>query len=97
MYATGLGATLPAVAGTDDLGPLGVNAMVRAQIIVGINNAGAPVIDAMLSPDLIGVYVVDFQVPTSTPQGNNIILSLAANAIDGSPTQFSGGSKIPVQ
>ncbi len=96
MFATGLGVTTPAVAGTDDLAPIGVTATVRAQLIVGVNNAGAPLIDAQLSPDLMGVYTVDFLVPTSVPQGNNIVLSLAANAIDGSVTQFSAGSKIPV-
>ena len=73
-----------------------MTATVRAQLIVGVNNAGAPLIDAQLSPDLMGVYTVDFLVPTSVPQGNNIVLSLAANAIDGSVTQFSAGSKIPV-
>jgi uncharacterized protein (TIGR03437 family) len=97
MFATGLGATLPAVSGTDGLPPVGVDAMVRAEIIVGVNNAGTPLIAKRLSPDLIGVYIVDFQIPANTPQSNNIVLSLAANAIDGSPTQFSGGSRIPIQ
>jgi uncharacterized protein (TIGR03437 family) len=96
MFATGLGVTSPAVAGTDDLAPIGATATVRAQLIVGVNNAGAPLIDAQLSPDLMGVYTVDFMVPTNAPQGNNIVLSLAANAIDGSVTQFSAGSKIPI-
>jgi uncharacterized protein (TIGR03437 family) len=96
MFATGLGATLPAVTGTDDLAPLGAPATVRAQLFVGINNAGAPLVDAQLSSDLLGVYTVDFLVPTTAPQGNNIVLSLAANAIDGSVTQFSAGSKIPI-
>jgi uncharacterized protein (TIGR03437 family) len=96
MFATGLGVTAPPVTGTDDLAPIGVTATVRAQLIVGVNNAGAPLIDAQLSPDLLGVYTVDFLVPTTAPQGNNIVLSLAANAIDGSVTQFSAGSKIPV-
>jgi uncharacterized protein (TIGR03437 family) len=97
MFATGLGVTLPAVSGTDGLPPMGVDAVVRADLFVGVNNNGTPLIAKKLSPDLIGIYVVDFQIPYNTPQGSNIVLSLAANAIDGSPTQFSAGSKIPVR
>jgi uncharacterized protein (TIGR03437 family) len=96
MYATGLGLTLPA-ASTDGLSPLGVDALVRAELFVGVNNNGTPLIGAKLSPDLIGVYVVDFQIPANAPQGGDIVLSLAANGIDRGPTQFSGGSKIPIQ
>jgi uncharacterized protein (TIGR03437 family) len=97
MFATGLGVTLPAVAGTDSLPPVGVDALVRAQVIVGVNNQGMQLISAKLSQDLIGVYIVDFKIPAyaNTPEGNNVILSLAVNAIDGSPTQFSAGSRIP--
>jgi hypothetical protein len=34
-------------------------------IIVGVNNAGAPLVSAQLSTDLIGVFEVTFQIPSS--------------------------------
>ena len=102
MFATGLGATLPAVAGTNGLPPFGTNgttidALVLGQIIVGVNNAGVRVVQAKLSPDSIGVYEVDFEVPSDAPTTGDVVLSLAINATDGSATQFSGGSRIYIR
>lgn len=97
LYVTGLGATLPAVAGTNSLPPFGDNAMALGQIIVGVNNAGVRVVQSRLSPDLIGVYEIDFQIPNDAPSGDNVVLSVAVNATDGSATQFSAGSRIPIQ
>lgn len=97
VFATGLGATLPAVSGTNALPPIGVDALVRGLVIPAVNNSGVRLIQARLSPDLAGVYEVDFQVPTDAPAGSNVVLSLAVNAPDGTPTQFSLYSKIAIQ
>ena len=102
MFATGLGVTQPPVSGTGGLPPIGPDAIVQAQLIVGVDNGGSPLIEARLSQDLIGIYIVDFQVPMNSSLGDNIVLSLAANPIDpgtglpSPPTQFSGGSRISV-
>ena len=96
MYATGLGITSPPV-GTNQTPISGTNALVQGQVIVGVNNSGVQVVSAQAAPGMIGVYQVAFVVPSNAPTGNNIVLSLAINAPDGSPTQFSNGSAIPIQ
>lgn len=96
VYVTGLGPTAP-VAGTNSYPYPGTDAMVLGQVIVGVNNSGARVVSARLAPTQIGVYEVAFQVDPNTPTGNDIVLSVAINPADGSPTQFSNGSKIPIQ
>ncbi|HWB86745.1 MAG TPA: hypothetical protein VG675_21550 [Bryobacteraceae bacterium] len=96
MYATGLGLTNPAVP-TNQVAVPGVDSMVLGQLIVGVNNAGVRVVSARVAPNLIGVYEVVFQLPTDVATGNNVVLSLAVNPTDGSATQFSAGSSIPIQ
>jgi uncharacterized protein (TIGR03437 family) len=95
MFVTGIGPTSPAVA-TNSVPPLGqtVNAASTSQIFVGVNNAGVPFLSAQLSPDLVGIVEVRFQVPASTPNGT-YVLSMGINAPT-PPTQFSQGSKITV-
>ena len=75
----------------------GSDALVTGQVIVGVNNAGARVVTARLSPNLIGVYEVAFQVPSDAPTGNDIVLSVAVNAPGDGQTRFSNGSKLPIQ
>jgi uncharacterized protein (TIGR03437 family) len=96
VYVTGLGPTAPAVS-TNAIPIPVTDSLVLGLVIVGVNNSGARVISARAAPTQIGIYEVAFQVDSSTPAGNNIILSVAVNPIDGSPTQFSNGSKIPIQ
>jgi uncharacterized protein (TIGR03437 family) len=96
VYVTGLGPTAPAV-GTNTIPIPVTDSLVLGLVIVGVNNSGARVISARAAPTQIGIYEVAFQVDSSTPSGNNIILSVAVNPVDGSPTQFSNGSKIPIQ
>lgn len=96
VYVTGLGPTAPAV-GTNTIPIPVTDSLVLGLVIVGVNNSGARVISARAAPDQIGIYEVAFQVDSSTPAGKNIVLSVALNPVDGSPTQFSNGSKIPIQ
>jgi uncharacterized protein (TIGR03437 family) len=96
MYATGLGAVVPPV-GTNSIAVPGTDSLVTGQIIVGVNNAGTRVVSGRYAPSLIGVYEVTFEVPADAPTGNDIVLSLAINAVGDSTTRFSGGSKIPIQ
>jgi uncharacterized protein (TIGR03437 family) len=95
MFATGLGSTVPAVFGTGALPPMGIDALVGNTVIVGVNNQGTRLIQARLSRDVVGAYEVDFEVPSGV-SGSNIVLSLAID-VPGTLTQFSAGSKIPIQ
>ena len=67
------------------------------EVIVGVNNSGVRVVSSRVAPTQVGIYEIAFQVDSDAPTGNNIVLSVAVNATDGSPTQFSNGSKIPIQ
>jgi uncharacterized protein (TIGR03437 family) len=96
VLVTGMGATTPSV-GTGALPVPGSDALVSGQVIVGVNNAGARVVTARLSPNLIGVYEVAFQIDANAPTGNDIVLSVAINPAGGGATIFSNGSKIPIQ
>ena len=93
---TGLGATAPVV-GTNSIPIPGTDSLVLGSLIVGVNNSGARVISARMAPTHIGIYEVAFQVDSNAPVGNNVVLSVAINPADGSATQFSNGSKIPIQ
>jgi uncharacterized protein (TIGR03437 family) len=96
VYVTGLGATAPVV-GTNSIAIPGTDSLVLGQLIVGVNNSGARVITARMAPTQVGVYEVAFQIDPNAPTGNNVVLSVAINPVDGSATQFSNGSKIPIQ
>jgi uncharacterized protein (TIGR03437 family) len=94
MFVTGIGPTSPPVA-TNSLPPPGISPNATGQVIVGLDNAGVPVISSRLTPDLVGVAEVTFQVPASTSTGTHL-LSMGVNAPDGTPTQFSQTSMITV-
>jgi uncharacterized protein (TIGR03437 family) len=96
VYVTGLGPAAPPV-GTNAIAIPGTDSLVLGLLIVGVNNSGARVVSARVAPTQIGIYEVTFQVDPTTPVGNNLVLSVGINPADGSPTQFSNGSKIPVQ
>jgi uncharacterized protein (TIGR03437 family) len=97
LFATGLGPVTPSVSTNSLPIPGGADSLVTGQLIVGVNNAGARVISARMSPNLIGVYEVAFQVPSDAPTGNDIVLSLAVNVPGDSATRFSAGNKIVIQ
>ena len=96
VFVTGMGPTTPSVS-TGALPVPGSDSLVSGAVIVGINNAGTRVVTARLSPNLIGVYEVAFQVPTDAPTGNDVVLSVAVNAPGDNQTRFSNGSRLPIQ
>ena len=96
VLVTGMGPTTPSVA-TGALPVPGSDALVTGQVIVGVNNAGTRVVTSRLSPNLIGVYEIAFQVPSDAPTNNDVVLSVAVNAPGDAQTRFSNGSKIPIQ
>jgi hypothetical protein len=84
------------VIGTGALPVPGADSLVLGQVIVGVNNAGARVVTARVSPNLIGVYELAFEVPSDAPSNNDVVLSVAVNAPGDSQTRFSNGSKLPI-
>jgi len=99
-FVTALGPTSPSV-GTDALPASGSTAAPTGSIIVGVNNAGVPLISAQLSADLIGVFEVTFQIPFSlastTGSPNNIPFSIGLTPAGSSKTYYSAGTYIPIQ
>jgi uncharacterized protein (TIGR03437 family) len=92
MYATGLGPVLP-VAQTNQPG---MGQAVYLPVIVGVANAGVRVLSAEYAQNMIGVYVVTFEVPADARTGTEIPLDLVVELPDGSKAQ-APGSRIAIQ
>ncbi len=95
VFVTGMGPTTPATV-TGALPFAGVDSLISGQVIVGVANAGARVVTSRVSPNLLGVLEVAFQVASDSPTGNDVVLSVAVNAPGDSATRFSNGSKLPI-
>jgi uncharacterized protein (TIGR03437 family) len=67
FFTTGLGPMNPAIA-TNQPGP-SPPIPIAYPMVVGINNAGVPVLYAHYASGLIGVEEVGFMVPAETPSG----------------------------
>jgi uncharacterized protein (TIGR03437 family) len=96
VQVTGMGQANPPIA-TNSLPPYGTDSVVTGQVIVGVNNSGVRTVSARYSPTQVGVEEVAFQVPADAATGNDIVLSVAVNPAQGGSTQFSNGSKLPIQ
>ena len=81
-FFTGLGQTLTPIT-TNSPGAYNNSSQVAAQIIIGINNEGAPVLSATVAPGLVGIYVVQFSVPADTTTGSNRPYAIGAIGADG--------------
>lgn len=93
MVVTGLGQTNPTAISTNSTGVAGEN--VNAQIIVGVNNAGVPVISAQYLAGSIGVYIVGFQIPATASTGTNIPLAIAAITNNGGQVVYGNPVFLP--
>jgi uncharacterized protein (TIGR03437 family) len=97
-YVTGLGRAVSAsgvLIGTNQSGIPGDDASPQVPVIAGVADEGVPVDSAIYSTDLIGVYIVTFDVPSDVPSGNNLDFDIAVN-LNGN-LQFSNPSRIPIQ
>ena len=56
---------------------------VAAQIIIGVNNEGVPVGPATMAPGLVGIYIVQFQLPDKATTGTNRPYGIGAIGADG--------------
>jgi uncharacterized protein (TIGR03437 family) len=99
-YVTGLGPTTPAVA-TNSLPVPGSTAAVQGSVIVGIafngSASGESPISASLTQDLVGVYLVAFQVPSGVPSGSNVGFSISVVPQGSSTVYNSTLGSFPVQ
>jgi len=93
MYATGLGPVLP-LAKTNQPGIPGQ--VVYLPVIVGVGNAGVRVVSAEYAENMIGVYVVSFEVPADARTGTEVALDLVVQLPDGTTAQ-APGSRIAIQ
>ncbi|MCC6366294.1 MAG: hypothetical protein IT165_22485 [Bryobacterales bacterium] len=93
VYVTGLGRT-NAPATTNSYGGTGM--IVNAPVIVGVNDAGVNVVSAEYAFNLIGVYVVTFDIPQNTTPGTNRGLAVAVDA-GGGNLIFGNGSAISIR
>jgi len=96
-YVTGLG---PGVFGgvattTNQAGIPGVEFTPTYPVVVGVNNAGVRVVSVAYSPDVVGVYIVSFEVPAETPSGQDIPFVVAVSLSSG--LAFSNPSSLPIQ
>jgi uncharacterized protein (TIGR03437 family) len=94
-FVTGLGPTTPAVA-TNSVPGFGVPSTVAGQVIVGIQNSGVPVTLAQLTQDMIGVYMVAFEVPANTTAGN-LVFSIGLIPTGSTQAYYSNPAAIYVQ
>jgi uncharacterized protein (TIGR03437 family) len=93
IYAIGLGQTSPAT-GTNRLGAPGQT--VVAPVVVGVNNAGVPVISATLAQNLVGIYEIVFEIPLDTAVGSFRPLGFFVET-GGGTVQYANGSSIHIQ
>jgi uncharacterized protein (TIGR03437 family) len=91
-YVTGLGAASPSV-NTNTLPLPTAISTANLNPVVGVANAGVQVVSAQLSPDLVGVYLVTFQLPASAPSGNQVF---SVGVASGGQTYYSAGAAIPI-
>lgn len=90
----GLGQTDPPT-GTNRAGIPNQN--VRANLAVGINNEGVPVFSAKLMEGVVGVYIVEFEVPANTTAGPDRPFAVAIFPGGGAPPIFGNPTEIPIQ
>ena len=105
IYVTGLGPSIPSVGTNQIQNPnadlIGRDAIVAGTVQVGLSGVGGvQVVSARQAPNLIGVYEIQFTVPSNAPTGNDVVISVGvipAGASSGTPAVQSQGSKIPIQ
>lgn len=92
VYVTGLGPVLP-LATTNCPGAQGQK--VYFPVIIGVNNAGVRVLSAEYAENMIGVYVVTFEVPADAPVGQETTLQIGVQLPDGQ-VALGAGSRFAV-
>ena len=92
-FVTGL--VPPSGLTTNEQLPIDSDIVITTPVIVGVNNAGVKVISVKYAANLVGVWVVEFEVPNDSATGSNIPFAVAVPITGG--LAFSQGSDIAVQ
>jgi uncharacterized protein (TIGR03437 family) len=80
IYLTGLGAVNPPV--SDGIpAPLNPLSETVTNPAVAIGGAGAPVLFSGLAPGYVGLYVLNVSVPSGTPQGLSVPLTITQGGV----------------
>ena len=90
LFATGLGAASPAVA-TGAAASSTPPSSTRIAPSVSIAGISAPVTFSGLAPAFVGLYQINFQLPTDVPTGDQS-LTLSANQVTSNPVTISIGN-----
>jgi uncharacterized protein (TIGR03437 family) len=96
VYLTGLGNVSPTVQ-TGSFSPSGPDPIVLSNLVVGIANNGAPLVQAIYARNLVGVYELTVTIPTDTagfPSGT-VAFSVAVQGPNG--FVYSQSSLIAIQ
>jgi uncharacterized protein (TIGR03437 family) len=92
---TGLGPSIPVV-GTNSVAAPGSITAPQGTVVVGMAGRGVPLISAQMSPDQVGVWLVQFTVPSDIATGNQSF-SISVVPTGSSTSVSSGSGLIPVQ
>jgi uncharacterized protein (TIGR03437 family) len=87
-FFTGLGQTVTPTT-TNSPGLFLNSPQVAAQIIIGVNNEGVPVTSATMAPGLVGIYIVQFDIPAEFTPGSYRPYGIGAIGPDG---VYQGGN-----
>jgi len=86
MYLVGLGATNPSVA-SGVPAPSSPPATVTVSPIVTVESQPANVVFAGLTPGFVGLYQINFQVPSNAPSGD-LEVDVTQNGVAANPTEL---------
>lgn len=89
VFFTGGGALQPAVA-TGEVGPI-PPAVIVLPVIVGVGNSGCVVQFSGYAPGAIGLYQINFEIPSDAPPGSSLNLSVKVGEV------YSNTASIAVQ
>ena len=81
LFLTGLGPLQPGVA-TGALGPI-PPAMTTMPVSVSVGGVGCNVIFSGYAPENVGLYQINFQVPSNAPSGPSVALGVSAGSFAG--------------
>ncbi|MBZ5592731.1 MAG: hypothetical protein LAP39_10880 [Acidobacteriia bacterium] len=76
--------------------PIDSDIVITTPVIVGINNAGVKVNSVKYAANLVGVWEVQFTVPSTAPTGSNIAFVVAI-PVPGASAAFSQVSDLAIQ
>ncbi|MCL5742739.1 MAG: hypothetical protein M1541_02245 [Acidobacteria bacterium] len=90
VYLTGVGGYAPST----PAGAIGRGESVTVQAVVGLQNAGVPIVKVERAKNLVGIDLVTILIPLDAPTGTAVPLSAGITADGG--TAFSNTTSLPI-